>query len=437
MCSLAEGVEAMARRYRLYLVAAAGFVTVAVLALEKLDTRNIPSLNAISGAPEISQQFRLYSGELDPSTRAPITQMQTAVDILGPGGVPIFRYVTDKDRSTDDLQLKPDGMQIAKSQSYYPEDANQPGRHPHVVRFYAATSDTVVDEHVYRFNGKLAEQTKADENGGKHILAYGLDGQTVVKEVSISPRDYPWDDPVLQKEEHWREDARHTLSFRDCINPDKTRTLTDWDALGHTLKVMHEPEYGVAGTTAIAYFPGTDKIRLDAKADYYAMTARYLRIDGTLDHILKLSPSITEIQYFNPSGTKMTLAQTWWRKTEIVNGLPKFKYTINTISELNNQGEITRDIGYSDGKLEYIWLHNVELNGITYAEADYNYDPTAGFMASVNYWQTMGHQADSEETHTAAENIRPPVLPPRDLTMLINPDEDNLPIPPPQPGYPG
>jgi hypothetical protein len=427
----------MARRYLRYLVTAAGLLAAAVFTLVQLGTPEVPSLKATTGAPEISQRFRLYSGELDPNTGALTSQLQSSVEMLGFDGVPARSFVQERDQSTDDLQLKPDGVQIARSESYYPEAPDDPGRHPHVIRVYAPTSDTVIDEQIFRFSGTLAEHTVADENGGKHILGYGHDGQTVIREVTINPRDFPWNDPVLQKEEHWREGSGHKLSFRNTINPDKTHTLTDWDAQGRTLKVMHMPEYGVSGATAVAYYPGTNKLRLDAKADYNAMTARYLRLNGTLDHIIKLSPSVTLIQYFDPSGTKITLEQTWWRDEKVVNGVSKFKYRIYTLSEMDDQGEDIRDIGYEDGALEYIWVHNAQVKGTDYAEADYNFDQTKGFMARASYWKTMGHQADIDEIHTEAENIRPPVIPPIDLKMAVDPDEDNLPIPPPQQGYPG
>ena len=46
----------------------------------------------------------------------------------------------------------------------------------------------------------------------------------------------------------------------------------------------------------------------------------------------------------------------------------------------------------------------------------------------------MGHGADIEEPHKVSEKIAPIPVPAIDTSMNINPDEDDLPVPPPSRG---
>jgi hypothetical protein len=417
-----------------YSIAAAALVGVAAITLALLWTSMPGAQSDAWVTSSVPQQFRLYSGEKDPVTGMTDTKSRS-VESLNGMGVATRRYTLNLDDSTEDDVLEADGEHVASSVVYYPEYPPGSGRHKQMVRTYASSSDLVVDEQQFRYNGTLLLHTVSDDRGGQHIEGFGLDGERLIREVVIAPREEKWDDPVLQKEARWTDDDRHVLVYENLVKSDKSRTITKWAEDGQTLMVMVVPESGVYGTTIIGYYPGTNKKRVEGKATF-TMDANYYRLDGTLDHTLGLSPGFLTIDYFDPTGTIKLREQSWRRTRVTVDGDRKSVYKLYWVKEFGPKGEALREFtyGYDTPGLGAIELDNVTINGQLFAEVDYNYDKDTGFLKMVRYWKTMGHGADIEEPHELSEKIKPLPVPAIDITMSIDPDEDDLPVPPPQQG---
>jgi hypothetical protein len=397
---------------------------------------------ALDGQP-MPQMTRLYSGENDAVSGAPRSVSERATDQMA-NGVAQSRFLRNKDQSTEDINLKVDGEHYASRRTYYPPRAGELGRRQHIFDLYAPTADFVTDEEVTRVDGTRASQTHASEDGAKKVTTYGADGEVVTSELVISPRPNKWSDPILEREEHWLDDQAHTLVYQNLVNRGEQKeqqhpghTITEWDEKQRLAKVTKTPEYDtVAGTTIVAYYPD-GRVRLDASADYRMDTAKYFRPNGTLDHVLKLSSSMTDVEYYDASGTKMVLEQAWWRKEKTENGVTKTYYRLYYVTEMDANGEKAREFTYfnEDGELSTVDVYNVEVDGVKYGEVDYTYDARTHTLERALFWiGKADHHYDKEEEHKAEDKIAPISVPADDLVLHVNLDEDKLPVPPPQRG---
>jgi hypothetical protein len=420
----------------LYSVTAAALLAAAALTVTRLKPEyGAPDSQALVGfSNPLSQQFRLYSGEKDPATGA-IDPRSRSIESKDSMGVSTNRHIVYLDNSTEDDVLKADGQSVASSIVYYPENPVGSGLHKQMVRTYAANSDLVVDEQQFHYDGTLSLHVVSDDRGGQHLEGFGLDGKRLIHEVVINPRQQTYYDPVLQREDRWTDDDRHALVYEYQVKPDKSRTVTRWTEDGQVLLVIAMPEYSVYGTTVVGYYPGTHKKRVEGKATS-EMQVDYYRLDGTRDHSLGLGYGYLTVDYWDATGKVKIREQSWRRTGTTVDGVHNSQYKLYWVKEFGPLGEELRDFtfGYDHPGLDYIELDNVTINGQLYAEVDYNYDRETGFLKTVRYWTTMGHGADIEESHSVSEKIAPIPVPAIDVSMSINPDEDDLPIPPPQRG---
>lgn len=428
----------MARRTILYAVTAAALLGVTALALSQLlgtGNGNPADLTGSWLTSSLSQRYRLYSGEKN-SVTGTVDNRYRSVELLDSMALPNRRFVISRDGSTEDDVLKPDGLSIKESVTYFKEVSRGAGRHKQARRTYAASSDTVVDEQLFRYDGTPMQHTVSDEMGGQHIWGYGTDGKTLVREVVIAPREYKWAEPVLQKEQRWTDDARHAMVYENLVKPDKSRVISRWDETGLLVMLVTQPPSGVYGTTVIGYFPGTNKLRVEGRATSSMDASYYRLVDGTLDHVLEISPGMLTVKYFDSTGKKIRREQAWWRTRETVDGVRKSVYLLYWAKEFAPDGTQQRDFTYQirGPQLGFIELDNVQINGQTFAEVDYNYDKDTGYLTMVRYWKTTGHGADIEEPHKLDEKIVAPPVPSVDIKMGVDPDEDDLPVPPPQRG---
>jgi hypothetical protein len=424
----------MARKNVLHGVAAAGLLSVIALALLMVlssqawigSAARQGSLAAVLGTADVSDELHLYSGELDPTSGVRLTPFSRGTDITSNGGIAKQRFLRGDDGSSEDIQLKPDGEHFAWLKSFFPEQPGEIGRRPHVIQIFAANSDFVVDQTIYRLSGTEAEQTTSAESGAKHVIGYGEDGQIVIHDLVVNPRENTWSDPVLQSEMRWRDDASHSVAYSDLINPaDKKRTITYWDEKHRPLKVILPGDYSHYGTRTTAYFPGTTQVRMLSEVGSDYNIAKYFRLNGTLDHLLKLSQAMTIVEYYDASGTNIRLEQ-WWERADKGEGdKKKSTYKIARIGEKDGNGKDSRLIWFFDDALGSIESYNVESGGIKYAEIYYAYDKDTKTATFSRYWiGDADHPYDKEVDYTPQDKIGEPVLPASDLTMQINPDED-------------
>ena len=387
-------------------------------------------------APELPEELRLFSGEVDPLTWARLTPKDRGTDIVNMSTrLPEVRFVRNDDKSTEDIVLKPDGEHFAFRQTYFKQQPGEIGRRPHVTQIYAADKDLVLDEWVLRLDTTKEEHTVNSEDGAKSVVGFGKDGQRIIHKLVIAAREKSWLDPVLQSEERWSDDALNVLTYSNIVDPkDNSHTITDWDKDHNPIKVTHTPPYdSVVGTTIRAYYPGTAQLRLEAKVDSGQDTAKYYGPHGKLDHVLKWSQGYLIIEYYDASGTKILLEQSWYVKDKVEHGQTKHMYSISMIKEKDADGNPVRDYSYWNDALGSIDTYNVTVDGVDYGEIDSVYDKDKHTLWRVMYWRGKAdHLFDKDEYHTPQENIGLPVVPPDLLKMRVDPEEDNLPIPPPQ-----
>jgi hypothetical protein len=332
----------------------------------------------------------------------------------------------------------PNSQHLISSRSYFPPVTAQPGRRLHIARSFRAKGnfDEVVAEEIRRLDGTMAKQTNLLDDGRKHIVDYADDGITFVGEKWFAKPDCCMD-PVLQSDMRWFADAKHTVAHANVLNGDGTHTITDFDISEHVLRLEQQPQYGsVPGTTIEAYYLGSYKLRYRAKCDYSSDHVEYLREDGTLSYTLSMSYGLVTIKYFDNTGKKQVLEQTWYRNTDTTDGVTKHTYVLSDVTLTDAEGNKTRMLTVNhEGRAYHEELYDATINGVKYKEVDNFYSPD-GTLSESRFWNTsVDHPYDKSEPHTAAENLRVTV-PVGVLAMRVQIDED-LPVPYPQRGEGG
>jgi hypothetical protein len=383
-----------------------------------------------------SDRLKLFSGSLNPESGERLSVTDKGFDILDDlTGLPKKRFLINGDQSTEEIDLKADGRSYARRETFFSALPGEP-RHRHVTQVYSAISDLVVDETSRRFEGTTQEHTTTSEKGDKSLRGYGLDGKRIIHELEVLAPEESYLDPTLLREERWTDNAAHNLIYSNLFDPkDKTRAIKEWNQDRHLLKVTHVPQYGPIGETIQALYPGTKRLRLDVEVKKGATVANYLREeDGAINYVLRLCQGSTSVDYYDPAGKRVLFTQKWHWHIEVENGQTKKVYTIDTVTEQDEKGLIARLLYFWEGKLSSIHTFNRTVDGKLYGEIDSIYDRDSGTLARVWYWLGKAdHKYDREDLHTPAEKILAPDM--KDLlTLRVNLDLDDLPIPPPSRG---
>lgn len=379
----------------------------------------------------VDEALAVLSTPLQQRLYAASEQYDSAVEIASPHVL----YITYKDRSTEDVVMKLGSTDLVSSQSYYAEQPGETGRRPFIYRDYGV-GNALVNEKVQRLDGTLLKTTFVDSDPFKTrtITDFAADGVTHLREqVFVTPKCCGGE--TLQRDERWRDDAAHTLAYRNIFNVDETRTITEYDERMNVLKVIQWPKYmSIAGASVKQYYPGSLKLRLDSLSDYYTNTVKYYREDGTLDAIVKISPGSTEIEYYDATGTKQRLGQMWFRTDVTTDGVVNSTYKNYIVTEFDGQGKPTRQQTFSNGKPTREERYNVTIDGVTYVELDSDYD-NAGNLKTVRYWlNEVKYPPFKLEEHKPGDGSATiPALNADSMRLQIQIDTD-LPIPPPQRG---
>jgi hypothetical protein len=439
----------MARKHVLYAVAAAGFISafamglLTVLPFASSDSQSPPrmSTQAVLQVSTMLNRLRLFSGDVDPVTSQRASLVDRSNDLTGQSGLARHRYVKNFDGSTEDVSLKADGEHIDLRQVYYAWQPGSTGWHRSLVQQHSPTSDLIVDEQKFRYDGTMEEHTTASEDGARHVVGYGADGIKVIHEVVIAAKETEYGTPVLQKEMRWRDDADTTLSYSNIYDSvSKKRRITDWDQNHNPLMVV-EPgsEGGHEGTITTAYFPGTSLVRMHSVVQSDVNMVQYFRKDGTVHHILQLGPGSVLVQLFDSTGKTKVLQQMWFRETSIVNHKAETKFSLDMVVEMDPQG--------NDARAFHVWGDRIEVEeknqvyeGVSYGEVDHTYakGPTGWTLEDVKCWLGKAdHGYDKDEVHKPEEHILMPALPDDELKAVVNLNEDpDLLLPDPR-YYPG
>lgn len=372
--------------------------------------------------PRTPLQQRLYPVD---------STIDSAVEVASPH----MRYITYKDRSTEDVLLMPgSNTDMISSQWYYAEQPGENGRRPYIARVYGV-GNVVIEEKVQQLNGLLLKTTVVSQTTKVRLITdFAADGVTHLREQEFLKPKCCGDEDLI-RDERWRDDAGHTLAYRNIYHPDETRTITEFDEHMHVLKMIEWPKYkSVAGSSVKVYYPGSFKLRLESSADYYQNTVRYYREnDGSLEAIVKLSPGMTDIEYYDASGTKVRLHQSWWRTEVTADGVVTSTYRPYVIDEYDAQGIQILQQTFSEGVVSEEQRFNVTIDGVTFFRLDYGYAKD-GTLKELRYWlKEVKYPPFKLETHTPAEGLKLTPLSAESLRMQIDIDPD-LPIPPPQRG---
>ncbi len=385
------------------------------------------------GPQTVEEALSIASTPLQQRLYAASDKYDSAVEIASPQHV---LYITYKDRSTEDVVMKLGSTELVSSQWYYAEQPGESGRRPYISRVFG-TGNVLVSEKVQRLDGTLLKTTVVDlVNPGKMrtIIDFAADGVTHLREqVFVTPKCCGGE--TLQRDERWRDDAEHTLAYRNIFNVDETRTITQFDEHMNVLKIIEWPKYeSIAGSSVKQYYPASLKLRLESSADYYTNTVKYYREDGTLEAIVKISSGSTQIEYYDVTGAKQRLGQYWFRTDEKKDGVVNSTYKIYIVTEFDGLGNQTRQQTFSNGKPTREELYNVTIDGVTYVELDSDYDE-AGNLKTVRYWlNEVKYPPFKLEEHKPGDGSPTiPALNADSLRMQIQIDTD-LPIPPPQRG---
>jgi hypothetical protein len=216
---------------------------------------------------------------------------------------------------------------------------------------------------------------------------------------------------------------------------DQTRTVIDRDRRHHITKVMTIPPLGsINGTTLVAYYPGTRSVRLESKSNWAETVATYRRPNGTRDCVLTLTFSMTVVECYDKTGTRLVRQQYWFRTEKVEGGKSSHEYELYSTTEFDAHGQPLREFNFRVGSLDLdaVTEHNVTINGVKYPVVASWYRKDQTQLRAV-YWRKAvfyDRRFMTEVDHESTEKIAPPVVPASLLTKSDYFDKDLLPIPP-------
>jgi hypothetical protein len=445
----------MARLFSVRFMAAVTVCAVAAVALvatpkiySRANTKS-PTLLEVLNIVHLPSHLRLYSGAVDESGY-PLISADRAAETFGENGADVDkRYQLNKDLSTVDIALQLDGQHKAHDQSFYPTTAAGEGRRPQALTNYKGAAEEVVDQDVRAPSGKRLQWTHLADDGGKSIIDYADDGETVIGETLFDPPEC-CEAPFLKSQRRWLPDTERTLIYSDLRAEDGKRTRTKLDS-HHRITwqmVCQDKRCYAAGTTVVGYYPGDDsdsplKLRFKSESDYYTDDAKYYRLDrdGTLWYELKIGASTIDIIYYDATGTKPVLRQTFFRYDET--GPDRaIKMTANSVYELydlyefDSTGARGNTFGFLYSKLDNVDVNNITINGVFYKEISLYFDRETGAFT----WGVLFPDGPDSRISVDKSNFTPPPLPhpsPDEMRIQVPVIGDDLPVPTPQSsGYP-
>ncbi len=326
---------------------------------------------------------------------------------------------------------------MISSQSYYAEQPGESGRRPYIARVYGV-GNVVMDEKVQQLNGLLLKTTvRSPVTKVRLITDFAADGVTHLREQEFLKPKCCGNDEDLIRDERWRDDASHSLAYRNIYNADETRTITEFDEHMNVLKMVEWPKYqSISGMKYRQYYPGSLKLRLSAVGDYSADTVSYYREDGTLETIVKIGAGTTEVEYYDQTGTKIRLSQYWFRTDTKTDGVvTDSTYKIYYVTEYDELGNKVRQLTFnlSGGYADHEERYNVTIDGVKFVEVDYDYDKDQTLKEIRYYRDEVKSPPFKAETHAPADNLKIGAISPNSVRLQVQIALD-LPIPPPQTG---
>ncbi|MDR3616627.1 MAG: hypothetical protein P4L53_23910 [Candidatus Obscuribacterales bacterium] len=434
----------MARRFSARPAAITVASAVAVLALAAT-SQLLPSnsgkksaaLQQVLDLPQQPFQLRLFSGGVDTSGK-PLVPGERAVEMLREDRTGVDkRYQINKDRSTVNVQLQPDGRHQAQSQVFYPTASDDDGRHLQALTNYQGDKEKVVAQDIRRKDGTRLRSTHVSNDGAKSIVSYAEDGNTVIDETLFDPPPLCCGEALVKSQHSWLADAQHSLVYADVTASDGIRTKTKFDdkhQILWTMKCAQKQCYS-NGTTVRGYYADTHNVRFESESDYSVDKAKYYRQDGTLWYELKITSSSNAITFYDATGKKPVLEQDFFRKDETdsdqaVKITANSVYTISEITEFDADGNATNTFDFLGDEIDHFAAKNITLDGVFYKEINLYFN-----QGGELNWGVLLPDGPGSRISVNHSNYTPPPLPrpsPDELKLSIPLFGDDLPVPPPQ-----
>ncbi len=400
-----------------------GMVAMSLLNFSALRSPGLPNLLDLMHVPHPSEQLHLFpsvtegtiSTEVDYRDVNRLTQpaiQQTAVN----GGV-------------TDIYLRPDHTR-AVSLTWYVASPDH-GRTLQYAISYSAGGKQPLQQLAFRTDGSRLSFANLLADGSYQTVSYYDDGVSRASAVIIGHGPGEWDDSTdLLRETKWRKDG--SVAYSNVLNSDDSRTVQAFDERGAAFEISHLTAF-VDGSTVVAYFPGTNQIRLQSKSTYFDTLASVYRMDGTLSLTLDINAAFIEAKYYDNAGQKQTLQQLWYfTKALDQNGVARATaLKLYSVAEMDGSGKLSRQWTFNGSS---IWSYE-EFNtkkGVAGAPATCA-DLTSFFSATdASVQGAFCHSLanDPSAFPVSAEFLADRHAPEVPADDLVNPSIDqNLPIP--------
>jgi hypothetical protein len=406
-------------------------VTCSALALVafmcKGGTEYPPSAGVILSQPAVGLTTNLYPADVFADSDAPATPEERSNDVVLSDGR-VARYILNKNGSTRDLLLQPDGEHKISFVDYYARAPDSVVRHEAGELAYAADGETVTSEDWYRLSGTLKVEGRLETDGSYLLGTYFADGVTPETEL-LTAKANEVGEHVILKDERWHApESGHAVAYLDVLKPDGWRDLTKYDASSNLLLERHKRDDDFVGATLRMYFPGTHIVHLKSTTDARKAHVEIYRTDGTL--YAKQEKTEYEVvgTFYDASGIHPLYQSTWWKMDLIApGGKETIFWIVFQVTELAPDGSTSRDLVWQKDNVAKEERFRYTVDGVTFDKATFSYRLDDGTLEKVEL-QKAGLQT-LVIAHAASENIRA-VVPSQEL---VAPEvHDEIPVPPPE-----
>jgi hypothetical protein len=334
-------------------------------------------------------------------------------------------YLVNNDGSVVHTIFAPDGASPAKLENFFPLQKGEDFHRQKSAVTYALDGK-VAREEVFRLNGTADYVLTMLPDNGQRTLTYFDDGVSIMSVIEKEKGGY-W----VRREEHYtKPEAGNYKDYDIVLNDNKSKTTTWYDAQSNVLKVKTSGSYdSESGTTIETFYPGTKKTRMKSETTYSDTTARFYRLDGSIESKQTLTSSQIDVEYYAVDGKTVMYKQ----HLKPLSGAGKTEWVIWKAEETPADGS-SRELVFTPDKanaLESDNRHKFSLNGKEYVQGSFSYRTTGSQTDIGTLSKSSITPADNgaqliTEEHPASDNLRADI--PAYLTKL--PDlSDDLPKP--------
>jgi hypothetical protein len=171
---------------------------------------------------------------------------------------------------------------------------------------------------------------------------------------------------------------------------------------------------------------------MKATGEWDYTTATYYRKNGSPDCVLTITAGMTIVDYYDETGTTITLKQYWFRTasapdSEQWQSPVKHLYKLQDIVQMDKRGSPLREYGLFTGTKvpQYITEYNEK------APSDWLFQYRLDGTLAVKFHRRTKQSKVTREEYIAEEGIMAPHVPADLLIKSSHLDEDDFPVLPP------